>query len=275
MNSPSTYRNQTWDELIFEKRNKKYGAFIIRKYANERTLFGFFITIVCLTALIVLIGSWVNKKDFIQLSSVKHELIQDNLKIIYELEKKEKISSGSQKQMGSPSSGSDKQKQDKNFLIVNEPVTNKDLDTAGFGTENNNQKDKSLGGIGIGNELDTSSFVNSGTKDGNELNGIIEIPEIYPEFPGGEDKMFEFLSSNLRFPKDYSGNRTTTTVYISFVISNNGNIEDIKIERSGGFEFDNEAIKAIKKMPKWKPGKMGERTVSVRFRLPIKFTYRN
>ena len=110
MNSPSTYRNQTWDELIFEKRNKKYGAFIIRKYAYERTLFGFFITIVCLTALIVLIGSWVNKKDFIQLSSVKHELIQDNLEIIYESEKKEKISIGSQKQTSSPSSGLDKQK---------------------------------------------------------------------------------------------------------------------------------------------------------------------
>jgi protein TonB len=277
MNTPSAYQNPSWDELIFEKRNKKYGAYVIRKYANQRTFSSFFITIFTLTGLIILIGSWANKSELIKLTSTPHEFLGKELDIVYDFDKKETSSSKGQKSSNPSPSKPNNQKLNDNFLVVASVENEKknDVDTTSAFQNNEKANGKNLGASGTGNEPDTSGIATNGSIDGNGLNNVIDIPEFYPEFPGGESKMFEFLSNQLRFPRNYQGNKTSTTVYISFVISKDGNIDDIKIERTGGYEFDQEAIRAVKKMPKWKPGKMGDKPVSVRFRLPIKFTYLN
>lgn len=276
MNSPKIYQSPTWDELIFENRNQSYGAYVLRKYSNQRILIGFFVTITFIVSIILMIGKFTQTtKEIFKISSEEHILKQKE--IIYEIQNKEEVKSSGNKSKSTSSSSSSKKQLENNYSVSSIVDTEKKeiSDTAGTSVGIDNQKGKNLGGTGIGNDLDTSSINNLGK--GNNLNtsNVVDIPEFFPEFPGGESKMFDFLGRNLKFPTNYDGYRKTTTVYISFVVNAQGNIEDIKIERSGGYEFDQEAMKAIKKMPKWTPGKMGDRAVSVRFRLPIKFTYRN
>jgi TonB family protein len=94
--------------------------------------------------------------------------------------------------------------------------------------------------------------------------------EQMPEFEGGQKEMFQFLMKNVKYPKDARENGVEGTVYVGFVVSKTGEIEDVKIRR--GFKLLNEeAIRVVKLMPKWKAGKQDGELVSVSYTLPIKF----
>ncbi len=95
--------------------------------------------------------------------------------------------------------------------------------------------------------------------------------EQMPTFPGGEDKLMEFLANNVKYPAAARENSIQGTVYVSFVVSSTGEISDAKIVRGVGGGLDQEAIRVVKLMPTWKPGKQNGRQVPVEFNLPIKF----
>ena len=103
-----------------------------------------------------------------------------------------------------------------------------------------------------------------------EIFTFVEQP---PTFPGGEEALNKFLSNNIRYPHLATENGISGTVFVSFVVDSDGNIKDVKTvgaKKGGGLE--EEAMRVVKKMPKWKPGKQNGRQVSVQFNLPIRFT---
>lgn len=89
-----------------------------------------------------------------------------------------------------------------------------------------------------------------------------------PVFEGGNNKLQEFLNKNLKWPYDFDG---SGTVLISFIIRSDGSIKDIKVEKSLQIDCDNEAIRVIKLMPKWKPGKLCGKPVDVLIYFPVRF----
>jgi TonB family protein len=95
----------------------------------------------------------------------------------------------------------------------------------------------------------------------------------YPEFPGGTDAFFKFLSKNLKWPKDSED--AMGRVIISFVIERDGRLSNFKIEKSLGKELDEEAIRVIKLSQKWKAGVKNGYKVRVRYFVPISFEYDN
>ena len=92
-----------------------------------------------------------------------------------------------------------------------------------------------------------------------------------PEFPGGRDSLNKFLIKNIKYPVQAKEDNIQGTVYVSFVVSSLGEINNIKILRGIGFGCDEEAIRVVKKMPIWKPGKQNGKEVSVIFNLPVNF----
>jgi protein TonB len=102
-------------------------------------------------------------------------------------------------------------------------------------------------------------------------------PEIYsyveqmPTFPGGEDKLMEFLGNNLKYPSMARETGIQGKVFITFVVNEDGKISDVKILRPLGGGCDEEALRVVKAMPNWKPGKQNGRSVPVQFNLPIQF----
>ncbi len=98
------------------------------------------------------------------------------------------------------------------------------------------------------------------------------VVEQMPQFPGGEKAMLEFIRENLRFPNDAKKkNIRKATVIISFLIDKEGKIKNPKVMRSPDESLSEEAVRVIKLMPDWIPGKKGGKTVPVLYTLPIKF----
>jgi protein TonB len=104
----------------------------------------------------------------------------------------------------------------------------------------------------------------------NELE-VFTIVENMPEFPGGEAAMRKYIGKNIKYPNLARENKVEGTVYIQFVINQNGEISDVKILRGIGAGCDEEALRVIKKMPAWAPGKQRGKPVRVQFTLPVKF----
>lgn len=99
----------------------------------------------------------------------------------------------------------------------------------------------------------------------------IVIVEQYASFPGGTEKMSEFLSKNLRYPAPAQRANVSGKVFLSFVVDRTGRISDVELIKGIGFGCDEEAIRVVNLMPNWSPGKQSGRAVKSRFNLPIVF----
>jgi TonB family protein len=112
-------------------------------------------------------------------------------------------------------------------------------------------------------------------------NGVIEVTskkkDVYvmveemPQFPGGEPAMMSWISSNIKYPVDAAKKNITGEVLVNFVVSNNGKIKNVKVEKSVNPLLDAEAIRVISSMPDWKPGTQGGKSVEVNMMVPISF----
>lgn len=101
----------------------------------------------------------------------------------------------------------------------------------------------------------------------------MDFPSVYPEFQGGEEALFKFLSDNLRYPKFARDNGIQGPVYIKFVVEADGSVREESIEILGSPHdvLSKEAIRVLLLMPAWKPGKQSLRNVPVNMKIPIKF----
>lgn len=99
--------------------------------------------------------------------------------------------------------------------------------------------------------------------------------QVFPEFPGGEDELMRYLMSHLKYPQEAVRNNISGRVTLGFVVNKNGEIDDIKVLRSVGYGCDEEAVRVVKGMPGWKPAMNNGKPVSVYFNLPITFELQN
>ena len=95
--------------------------------------------------------------------------------------------------------------------------------------------------------------------------------EVMPEFPGGTESMMKFLVENIKYPKEAMDKGIAGRVFVEFVVEQDGSLSDVKVLRSVDPILDNEAVRIVKTMPKWKPGTEGGKTVRVKYVLPIVF----
>lgn len=100
---------------------------------------------------------------------------------------------------------------------------------------------------------------------------IFTVVEQMPEFPGGAGAMMKYLGDNIQYPQMAREIGTQGTVFVTFVVEPNGAITGVRILRGIGSGCDEEAIRVVKSMPKWTPGKQRGRSVRVQFNLPVKF----
>lgn len=92
-----------------------------------------------------------------------------------------------------------------------------------------------------------------------------------PEFPGGDAAMYQWLGENVVYPPKAQENGISGTVVVSFTISKDGSVTNIKIARGKDPALDKEAVRVVSIMPKWKPGVLNGEPVPVSYTLPLKF----
>ena len=101
---------------------------------------------------------------------------------------------------------------------------------------------------------------------------IFIIVEDMPEFPGGEEELRKFIAENVEYPEDAKAQKQEGKVFVKFVIDKEGNVRDAEIVNGTRFEsLNNEALRVIKSMPQWKPGKQSGQNVNVSYVVPINF----
>jgi protein TonB len=101
---------------------------------------------------------------------------------------------------------------------------------------------------------------------------IFYVVESMPTFRGGDDKIYEYLAQNLRYPTMAREAGIQGRVFVTFVVERDGSITDVNVLRGIGGGCDEEAIRVVESMPNWTPGKQRGVPVRVQFNLPIKFT---
>lgn len=143
-------------------------------------------------------------------------------------------------------------------LVDNDSETEMDLD--GFSTE----PDESI--------FDIDQLVFKPKENQNDREEeIFLFVEQMPEFPGGEGALRQYLANAVKYPVIAQENGIRGKVYVSFVVDETGNITNVDLLRGVDVSLDNEALRVIRSLPKWKPGKQGGKPVKVRFSVPIQF----
>jgi TonB family protein len=111
--------------------------------------------------------------------------------------------------------------------------------------------------------------VNSDTKlDTFDMQSV----EVMPEIPGGTEALYKFLGSNIKYPRSATEQGIQGTVYVQFVINEQGKVSDATILRGVSPELDAESLRVINLMPAWKPGTVDGKPVCVKYTVPIKFS---
>lgn len=113
------------------------------------------------------------------------------------------------------------------------------------------------------------NFAGGILKDDSKI--YTDAVEVAPEYPGGYNAMFDFISKNVKYPKESKEKGIEGRVYVQFVVEKDGSLNEITVLRGVSEDIDAEAIRVVKAMPKWKPGMNEGKTVRVQYVLPFNF----
>lgn len=277
MNSNIKINSSEWCDMLFEKKNKDYGAYVLRQSASKRYAYAFAITMalmVFVAALPNLIGAVKNSMvSEVYTNTEDHKLTEIRLE---EQVKKEDLI----KQVAAPPPPPLRAS-----IKFTPPVITKDEDIKEA------EVMKSVDDL-LGTKISISvADVNGDVKKGilieeldkNKL--IIEAPkkdtgptfvaEVMPAFLGGDSEMYKFISDNLKYPVVAQETGLQGKVTIRFVVTKTGKVSDVTILRGFDPSCDNEAKRVVSIMPNWVPGKQNGVPVAVYYTLPIVFKLRH
>jgi len=101
---------------------------------------------------------------------------------------------------------------------------------------------------------------------------VLTIVEKMPIFPGGPEALYKYIANTVVYPTVAKDSSITGTVIVTFIVERDGSVTNVKILKGIGGGCDEEALRVVKAMPKWSPGKQDGKPVRVQFNLPIRFS---
>jgi len=259
--------NNNLDELVFENRNKAYGAYVLRSNYDKNLKRSFLITFV--TPLLIILFSIVyNQLHGNEVVVQPTDVDKNDSLIVVEvvLEKKKFVEEVEQTMAKQPKvEGNNQNYQVTRNIDVHTEISDSIITRAPFdGPE----------GPVLGDILPLLPSGPSGPKGGDDGGENFTIGDIekMPEFNGD---LYEYLGNELKYPSAALTNNVQGKVMVSFVINKNGEISDIELVKKLGFGCDEEAVRVLKNMPKWSAGEQNKRKVNVKMVLPIVFEVTN
>ena len=272
LNNSNLYGNE-WLDVVFSNRNKNYGAYVLRLQSS-----GILLKSLCIAApvfVLLFVGPAIYDKIFpTAIPDKQVDVIMVIKDPIYELKKEEPKKEELKKELPKAELKQEKLKTvnfSANMVMVNKAVA--DPPTT---EEINNVVIASVVQEGIaskGNvQLPASSNSGNGgvapAGNGDEIYNAAGV-ESYPEFPGGMVAWAKFIQRNLKYPYAAQESGAQGKVYLNFVVEKDGSITDVNVVKGIGYGCDEEAVRVIKKSPKWKAGLQNNQAVRVRYSMPI------
>lgn len=251
-------------DILFENRNKLYGAYPLRKFYPERIKTSLLIMAGMVIAFCVF--ALVNKKSSAALPVFvfeDHTMGKADPK--KKIEEPKRTSTAQKKNLNSQKFTSvikiekdtaDKLTNDLNNIIISNTTITDGLD--------------GLNIVEIQSDLAEGSGEVVEEIPAPDPSIPVENPDVEPSFPGGINALREYLQRNLVNPRDLEEGEQVS-VQIKFIVGYDGKLQRFETLKDGGTAFNNEVIRVLKKMPQWIAGKSNGRTVSAFYTIPVKF----
>ena len=262
--------NQQWIDVVFTGRNQAYGAYQLRKNNNRTTtqsmLFGAALFILVMSA--PLISRYIKGADS-ELPTTAPDL-QTDVVLISPPALDESVAPPPSV-VEPPKPRTDQIK----FVpprvvpasqVVEEVPTVDDLRTADPGPET--IKGDPGAEVVIDQPVGTSTTTHAAVIEDEQVYTTVSIEQM-PDFPGGLSKFYGYISKNYNYPAAAREQGVSGRVIVSFIVEKDGTLTDIKVLRDMGLGTGEEAMRLLKKSPKWRAGVQNGRTVRVQYTLPI------
>lgn len=264
MSKVSIYENG-WTNLVFEGKNKEYGAYQLRKNDSVNTITAFFfglLFIISISGIAFLLSSFSSKEVvketpiiYPDIRTVKFEnkKIEEPKKAVVPIEKKKPEIINSKKDLINPT------------IVRYEPIDDVNK-TKDVGKTAPTATGSPTGVINtIPNNTGGSTEITPTKIDGPVTTNMLDQ---LPEFPGGINKFYTYVGTN--FEKPEIEGEQTISVYVTFVIEEDGTMSNIKVTRDPGYGLGREAVRVLKSLKtKWSPGMIGGQPVRTSYYLPI------
>lgn len=243
------------DDILFERRNKAYGAYLIRKKYKAHLAYGLIVSISIILGILYLIikFSEIHRTDYYLNPRLNgHSASMDISDQPYGLKTLKSIGRLSNPGLILPK-----------VIPVTIAVTTSQEETE---TKSGGNSDSTAQRNGNSDKTEAGKL----SRDGDGIIGeVYGSADINPQFPGGDKAMQEFIKANLHYPEIARSMNITGAIHIYFVVQYDGTIRDVKVVRGLQSDLDNEVMRVIKSMPTWSPGIRGGVPVNVRCIIPI------
>lgn len=259
--------SNTRNDVVFESRNREYGAFVIRRDYNRNLLFIMGGVLCSVGMLYAGYASFTKDPE----SSLLRKPVMQEVSTIIQFAPKEKPLVQPEKQIKQASAP-------KSEAMTEPKVVDKPLDTTPIKPQEILQTTvvTSTGGTGdpFSSGGGSTGGGNGGGKPDEKPIEPDHFPEVEAEFPGGMLALTAFIQKNLEYPQSGIEIGAQGKCYLRFVVGEDGSISSVQILRGvhGCSDCDKEAVRVLKSMPRWKPGKSKGRDIPSYFDLPINFS---
>ena len=274
--------SKEWRDIVFEGKNKEFGAYVLRTDSvsrhNKAVAYVLGVLIVILALLILSISGVFSRSDDDELAvSTEQEIATFDAQDEEEEEiEEEQVKIEEPEEIIAPEEVANEQRIT-DLLIVEDDKFEKEKEVK---TQEDMTKNEAQAGV-----IDITEGTNDLNKQVVREQVIqetkpkevedkvynIAMVEQKPEFPGGEAAMYKWLSDHINYPVAAAEEGVQGRVVVEFVVSKTGNVENVRVLRGRHPALDKEATRLVKSMPKWQPGHNNGQPVKVTYTLPITF----
>lgn len=265
-----------WTDLVFENRNQAYGAYVLRKSTGKRNVIA--ILAVILLAIACQIG--LTLKNIADEAAAKRQAMQEAVELSALEQKKEakverkevvrqenvekvveKVKSSVK--FTAPEIKKDNEVRPEDEMKSQDEIMSSKLSVGSFDVKGNDEGGEVLKAKEV--------IATEPVKPKEEENKVFDVVEQMPSFPGGNAALMNYLSQNIKYPVIAEENGIQGRVIVQFVVGKDGHISDVRVAKSVDPSLDKEAVRVVKGMPRWIPGKQNGQAVTVRYTLPVTF----
>lgn len=264
--------SKEWTDIIFEGKNKAYGAYTLRRSSGKRHRFAF----ILVGAIAVAAFSVPMLFKYLNLGGDKEDVGAVEMTNI-KLDKPEVKKEDQIKKLEAPPPP-----ELKSTIKFTAPVIKKDEEVKEADEmKSQEQLIENKATISVADVKGTNEETGVDIKtlqenkvvvaEKEEPEKVFEVVEVPPSFPGGEAELMKYLKDHINYPVVAQENNIQGKVTIQFVVGRDGSVQDVSVARSVDPSLDKEAVRVVKSMPKWIPGKQGGTAVRVKYFVPVNF----
>ena len=267
-----------WSDMMFEHRNKEYGAYVLRRQTGRRNVISMIAVLLLFAAVMV----FMIAKNAYEAYQKEHAVMDQVTELSALTQQKKKEAKVERKEIPVKQEQQQVVEKVKSSVKFTAPVIKKDdevkpEDELKSQDEIMNSK-VAVGALNVvgndenGEVLKAKEVIaTEPVKPKEEENKVFDVVEQMPSYPGGMGALMQYLSSHIKYPAIAEENGIQGRVICTFVVERDGSITDVKIAKSVDPSLDKEAMRVVSKMPKWIPGKQNGSAVRVKYTLPVTF----